>query len=166
MKKYNDQFRRIVASTFAEGIFDEDDGDYEGLVEMHHDANTIPDIKLATDTFVSMIGGKYDFYGMDHNAVKLNDMIFEILEDPDDGYRSFLGAVRIADKDSNYTFFRTPIAKVEIKSIDVTELDHFQGYHFIGIKDNHKWGEIGTMYIDDYYPSFVFNYSPKKVAFK
>jgi hypothetical protein len=158
MKNNNDKFKRVVSSIFDNN--DDDDGEWDGVVELHHDANTIPDIKLATDTFVSMVGGKYDFYGMTHDAVKLNDMIFEVLEDPDDGYRSFLGAVRIADKDSNHVFFRTPIARVEIKPVDISE--KFSGYYFIDVKDNHRWVEIGTKYLDDYYPSFVCKYNPKK----
>ena len=151
----NDYFKRLVSSSF-EACAD----DYEGLSCMHTPIEHIPDIKMATDTFVSMANGEYDFYGIDHNAIKLNDMIFEILEDPNDGYRSYLGAVRIADGDTQYTFFRIPIAKVRIKPIE--DDNDFTGYYIIDIKDKHMWGRIGTYYVDDYYPSFACNYYPKE----
>ena len=113
MKNKNDKFRRLVSPAFGDDIGSHEET-YEGLYDMHIDVDYIPDIKMATDTFVSMVEGVYDFYGMDHNAVKLNDMTFEILEDPNDGYRSFLGGARIADNDSQYTFFRKPIATIRI----------------------------------------------------
>ena len=151
----NDNFKRVVSSAFEPSP-----ENYEGLSEMHTDIKHIPDIKMATDTFVSMVDGEYDFFGMDHNSVKLNEMIFEILEDPNDGYRSYLGAVRIADRDSQYTFFRNPIAKIEIKAIRDNK-KQFYGYYFIDTKDNHVWCRIGTCYIDDYYPSSTCEYCPK-----
>lgn len=150
----NDNFKRVVSSAFEPGP-----GNYEGLSDIHVDIEHIPDIKLATDMFVSMVGGEYDFYGMEHNAVKLNDMIFEILEDPNDGYRSYLGAVRIADSDSQYIFFRRSLAKIRIEAIDDGEI--FMGYYLVDVKDNHVWCRIGTSYVDDYYPSFTCEYSPK-----
>ena len=158
MKSKKDRFKRLVSPVFDPNL---DYHGYEGLPNMHVDIKFIPDIKLATDIFVSMVGGSYDFYGMDHNAVKLNDMTFEILEDPNDGYRSFLGGARIADKDSRYTFFRKPIATIRIESVEDMQ-ETFEGYYFIDTEDNHLWCRIGTSLTDDYYPSFVCSYTPKK----
>lgn len=154
----NDHFGRCVAPAFMPS---EPKHQYDGLTEMNVAIKHIPDIKLATDMFVAMVGGEYDFYGMEHSAVKLNDMIFEILDDPNDGYRSYLGAARIADSDSQYRFFRKPIAKIRIEAIDGGAEKAFEGYHFIDTKDNHVWCRIGTSYIDDYYPSFTCSYYPK-----
>ena len=128
---------------------------------------SVPDIKFATDMFISMVGGKYDFYGICHDAIKLNDMVFQILEDPDDGYRSYLGATRIADSENQYTFFSAPIAKIKIETtskISQNELipEGFRGYIITDCDDNHIWGLIGTGNTDDYYPYVVLDYRPKK----
>ncbi len=34
-------------------------------------------------------------------------------------------------------------------------------YKLIDTEDGHVWLEFGTHNTDDYYPSFVFNYTPK-----
>tara|TARA_Y100001973_G_C5198178_1_gene335762 strand:- start:1652 stop:2161 length:510 start_codon:yes stop_codon:yes gene_type:complete len=159
----NNKFKGYISSNNC-------DGDYNRI----HDSTLpesvstelIPDIKFSTDCFISMVGGEYDFYGMDHNAIKLNDMIFEILEDPDDGYRSYLGAARIPLQDHNYIFFPNPIAKIRLITSDKIswrkEINNdFNGYVILDLRDNHIWALIGTGNIDDYYPYFECRYFPK-----
>jgi len=39
--------------------------------------------------------------------------------------------------------------------------EFFEGYEFRDIEDGHMWLKIGTDYADEYYPCFVFRYTPK-----
>ena len=126
----------------------------------------IPDIKFATDCFVSMVGGIYDFHGILNDSVKLNDMIFQILEDPDDGYRSYLGAVRIPEEIESRGFYNKPIAKVRLETSDMQRYNKaipqsFRGYILVDTEDGHIWALIGTGSFDDSYPYCVLDYNPK-----
>ncbi len=99
----------------------------------------------------------FDFYGVCDNHYKLNDKVWLALEDPDDGYRSYLKSI---EEVSDYTgiFFPEPLAKVVV--ISVSE-NNFSGYKLIDVEDNHVWLIIGTDDSDSYYPMFIFNYQPK-----
>lgn len=106
--------------------------------------------------FDDLVGTECLFYGVDNNMFKIDDKIWEAIEDADDGYRSMLGVVEeVADSG---IFFRNPIALVGIKCIDD---DFHTGYALIDIEDDHTWLVFGTDNTDDYYPSFFFNYTPK-----
>jgi hypothetical protein len=100
---------------------------------------------------------EFDFYGVCDNHYKLDNKIWEAIEDPGDGYRSYLQSV---EETSDYTgiFFPEPLAKVIVVRVN---RNYFKGYEIIDVKDNHVWLKIGTDNTDDYYPWFVFDYQPK-----
>ena len=126
--------------------------------------------KIVKKHFLALVGSEVDYYGADdaEHTFKVDDVIFKALEDPDDGYRSYLGTINYSE-DSNSIFFRAPIARVRIKSFNgqrVPGLDDdtpYHGYRFVDVEDGHVWLEFGTKDYDDYYPYFVFRHSPKKV---
>jgi len=104
----------------------------------------------------------YEFYGVWGNFFKLGNLIFEALEDPDDGYRSHLDSVvmcagDIKDEDGNVIndiqkrFWKKPIAKVRV-AVNGNEID------VIDSTNNHIWLSIYTDTNCDYYPYFVFKY--------
>ena len=119
--------------------------------------------------FMSLNGLELDYYGADSadNTFKVDGVVFKILEDPDDGYRSMLGAVDYTDKHSSI-FFPNPVAKVRLTTYDVLDKDtgfmesKNQGYRLVDIGDGHIWLEFGTHNYDDYYPVFIFRHNPKK----
>ena len=96
----------------------------------------------------------YAFYGVNGNSFKLGSVIFEAIEDPDDGYRSYLETIRITTKGH---FHKRPLAYVQILS---TSTEVYEGYILYSPDTNHIWLRVGTDNIDDYYPYFVFNYIP------
>ena len=51
-------------------------------------------IRSDCDEYMKLIGCEFDFHGAQGNLIRLNGVVYEFLEDPDDGYRSHLGAVR------------------------------------------------------------------------
>ena len=100
---------------------------------------------------------EFYFYGSNGNKFKLDDLVFEALEDPNDGYRSSLGAIVVRNDKS--IFQRKPLAKVRM---EILELNDSYYHVLIDINTNHEWLRIGTGDIDDYYPYFVYDYNPDK----
>jgi len=95
----------------------------------------------------------FDFYGVWNNKFKLDDQIWEALEDPDDGYRSYLETILATSDGSN--FFHMPVAKVFVKKVDCKD---FIGYLLVDVITGHIWLEVVTNYSDSCYPMFIFRY--------
>lgn len=112
-------------------------------------------VDLKADNFT-----EYDFYGVDGNYFKLDDIVFEVVEDEDDGYRSAMEGVRIVtDKrvvEEKLIFFDKMICKVVIK-----DDDEYDGYKLVD-DSGHIWLRFGTDSSDSYYPCFMFVYEAKE----
>jgi len=120
--------------------------------------------------FAALEGMELEYFGADAAAqeFKLDDIIFRVLEDPDDGYRSHLGVIEYGSQ-SESIFFRTSLGRVRIetyngetKDADSFSLEQCQGYRLVDISDGHVWLEFGTDNMDDYYPYCVFRHMPKE----
>ncbi len=125
--------------------------------------------EIMRDHFLALVGNVVDYYGADggEHEFKIDGVVFKVLEDPDDGYRSHLGAIEYSD-DSKGLFFKEPIAQVKIEIYDETGKDDDmwesqlnQGYRLVDTTDGHVWLEFGTHNYDDYYPCFIFRHHPK-----
>ena len=165
-------FSRSITTAEAKRQYDFNDDDTFG------GSCFIPkSINSDCNEYMKLIGCEFDFHGALDNLVRLNDIVYEFLEDPDDGYRSHLGAVRITPASDHTGFFPNPVARVVLISTDHKEswpdewtpppMDEyhdapFQGFYFIDADDYHVWCQIGTEYGDSYYPCFVTHYSPKQ----
>jgi len=104
--------------------------------------------------FQDLVDKKVKFYGVCDTCFKINNTIFQAVEDPADGYRSYLGSVELESDVKNLIFFRKSI-------VDVTIKDSYIGYQFVD-DSGHCWLQFGTEAANDYYPYFVFRYTPKK----
>lgn len=93
-----------------------------------------------------------NFYGVCDTAFKLGDVVWLAVEDPDDGWRSMLEEIKQVQDDSCYTFSRVPLAIVSVHKDE-------DFYRFID-STGHVWLTIGTDNADDWYPCFVFRYTP------
>jgi hypothetical protein len=104
----------------------------------------------------------YQFYGVDGNCFRLSfggeKITLEAKEDPDDGYRSYLDCI-VAYNNDNLIFYNIPFSLVEV--VFVKEMG-FEGFELRDFKDGHIWLKVGTNYMDDYYPYFVFEYTLKE----
>jgi len=99
----------------------------------------------------------FKFYGVCNNLYKLNDVVWEAMEDESDGYRSYLESIVRVDGDRGI-FFSSPLATVTVeKSTEYPD----DGFKLVDIEDGHVWLEVGTDNYDDYYPCFRFEYHPK-----
>lgn len=121
------------------------------LVEQYLKRNDhIDDLNLLAN------GQSYNFYGIDHYRFKLDNMVWEAEEDPDDGYRSYLGSVLRTQSEG--IFYSHPIARIIIQKFNDA---NFEGFVFKDLYDGHEWLTFGTDCSDSYYPNFVFDYKPK-----
>lgn len=114
-------------------------------------------------SFEGLVGEVFGFYGVDGNCFKLGKNVFEAIEDPGDGYRSYLDEVRTVSREEQeqrkLTFFRRPIATVE-----VVESSVINGHNLVDrdSANGYIWLTIGTDHSDDWYPQCVFQYNPKE----
>lgn len=118
--------------------------------------------------------GEYlGFYGTNENCFKIGRHVFEAIEDPNDGYRSCLQELKEIDRherDSRHLhFFKNAVASVKVVEVENGEYTtdwNYVSYNFYGHKlvdsSGHVWLTFGTDSYDDYYPCFVFQYTPKK----
>jgi len=114
---------------------------------------------MISEDFDALLNTEADFYGVDLNQFKLNDVVWEAREDECDGWRSMLDTV--IRRDSDALFFAQPLAHVRVIEAD----DGFNEYYkLIDVADGHCWLQFGTAYYYDYYPCFKFEYFPKEEA--
>lgn len=110
--------------------------------------------------FNSMVGKSANLYYCNElNRFQLGTVIFEAIEDENDGYRSMLQEV-IVVKDNAKTRKGDFLASVKIKQ--VTDPYDFEGWELVDEEDGHIWLKLGTNNADDYYPYFTFDFTPKK----
>jgi len=102
----------------------------------------------------------YLFYGANCLQFKLDDTVYEAVEDPDDGYRSYLDSVQVSNQQVVGVFFRQPLDTVLVCPF---KEDRAEGFLFISTIDGHIWLRVGTDWdgYDYYYPTFVFEYTPR-----
>jgi len=109
------------------------------------------------------ITGLYE--GADESSLvfKFDNILWQAVEDDMDGYRSMLDYVVYADDALQKKFIcNKNLAKVVLEHIDNTEEGGtFSGYVLKDIEDGHVWLEIGTNYMDEWYPCVIFNHCPK-----
>jgi hypothetical protein len=110
-----------------------------------------------------------DYYGAAEaeHEFQLDHVVFKVLENPEDGYRSSLGAVIYGGPvDAKGIMFRRPIARVRVEKGDLTLEDdadypeEFKGYHLVDADTGHVWLRFGTEDWSDYYPCFIFTHRP------
>jgi len=112
--------------------------------------------------FEDVVGKTFKFYGVHDIFFKIGRHVFEVIEDENDGYRSYLDSVE-SRKDENLVFLGRSFATVVVEE----EYDgYFEGYVLRDTSDNHIWLRFGTNNTDDYYPFFVFEYQTAREVAK
>jgi hypothetical protein len=112
--------------------------------------------------FESLMGERLKFYGVENSVLYVSRgrsrerLAFEAVEDEVDGYRSMLKDVRQVPTEGKI-FFCGPIASVTVEGAN--EVD---GWRLVDVDDGHVWLVLGTDNSDEYYPSFRFEYRPKR----
>lgn len=103
------------------------------------------------------------FFGVDNHLFKLGDAVYEAVEDPDDGYRSYLGSIEVRGEDG--IFFGRPIDTVVVHEFErgggLYSDSPDVGYELKSTTDGHVWLRFGTANTQDYYPWFLWEYQPR-----
>ena len=119
--------------------------------------------------FAALAGMELEYFGSDSSSheFKIDDIIFKVLEDPADGWRSSLGVIEYGNE-SNAIFFCQPLATITVETYTGERVDNQygdglnRGYRLVDINDGHIWLEFGTDNYNDYYPMFIFRHFPKE----
>jgi hypothetical protein len=104
-------------------------------------------------------------YGEDCNCIDfiLDDVVYSAIEDPGDGYRSYMEDLEINRKDANVA---NKFKSVEVYIIKRCNND-YKNNDIIDIYDvitNKIVLSIGTDNIDDYYPCYIGEWSPENLS--
>lgn len=95
----------------------------------------------------------------------LNDVVYEMFYDPDDGYRSFGRFVKSSIPTSEVRF-KFPPQLVELRNVENKygfETD-YKGIQIFDAKNGKIVLEVGTDYLDPYYPCGNFSYKPENLS--
>lgn len=100
----------------------------------------------------------------------LNDVVYDLYYDHDDGYRSY-GGITSTNLSVDEVKFKFPPQLVEVRNIENKEEDEFgyatEDYKGICIFDANNGKlvfEAGTDYSDDYYPCAHYSYHPENLS--
>ena len=98
--------------------------------------------------FDELEGSGFDFYGVDGQCFKLDEVVYEVIDEGE-----VLHRVEICH--DHHSFHDLPIARV------VIERSEFAGtfYSLFDLHDSHCWLHFGTA-CDEYDPGFIFDYTP------
>lgn len=133
----------------------------QGTIEVVHDPAVLGTINL--NVFKGVECDLY--YNNMLNCFQLGSILFEVIEDQNDGYRSALEEVRIVSqtapmKPGDY------LGKVVVESAGATpNYGNFSGHVIKDAVTGHIYYEIGTDDSDSYYPCFVFCYTKPNSPF-
>lgn len=121
-----------------------------------------------TIDFDSLIGQTAKLHLCVHqspNCFQLGSVVFEAVEDENDGYRSMMDKVVIKQKDARVaenTVLATVLIRKAPGDYNTYGGDHdFAGYDLLDCSNGHVWLTFGTSHASDYYPSFTFNWTPR-----
>lgn len=91
----------------------------------------------------------------------LDDVTYEAIEDPDDGYRSCLESLMVSDKEVRTKFPKQEVV-CKMKEDDKNYSNDI--LQFIDVITGKVVLEVGTDHYDDYYPCCVMNWYPENLA--
>ncbi len=91
----------------------------------------------------------------------LDGVTYEMVEDPDDGYRSYHRDIHISDCEPKYKF---PSVKVLCYMMEDTPYDNNNIIVMRDLENGETILEAGTENYDDYYPCCHFEWMPEKMA--
>lgn len=93
---------------------------------------------------------------------KLDGVVYVATEDPDDGYRSYLGELKIDEVDT-----KNPFSGVEVLASyrDINKYNETSEIiDFIDTTTGEVVLSVGTDSSDDYYPSFIAHFNPAAMS--
>ena len=103
--------------------------------------------------------------------IGIDDKVYMFEEDPEDGYRSYMKDYKVVNWDLNNKFDPIEVRIVKFKEDGKVKPKllpgkdtRFDGYEIYDAKNKKPILIIGTDYIDDYYPSAIFEWHPENMS--
>lgn len=95
-------------------------------------------------------------YGKNGNGVfSLDGVAYEAVEDPDDGYRSYMDEIKVIKPVEK--MFEVPVV------VEYIGKDRKDELVFRDSRNGKTVLSLGTDRIDDYYPFYFFDYTPQNI---
>lgn len=149
----------------------------EGLINYDYNFKDDEDEKEEREVTLKSLAGTHTFTGVERGFLKVNKQfswdqdkntirfeldgqVFEAIENPSDGYRSYMDKLVISNKQVRNKIPETQIVCV-YRDNDGDTCDLLD---FIDCKNGKVFLTIGTKHVGDYYPVCVFEYSPKNLS--
>lgn len=107
---------------------------------------------------VKINGWWYKSDNCNYVKFRLDNVTYKAVEDPEDGYRSCCNELEIVDEECKT---KLPAILVECKMREEKN-DILEFYDAV---NKQMFMAVGTGNIDDYYPYFVFEYTPELLSF-
>lgn len=99
-------------------------------------------------------------WDQDRNTIRfeLDGQVYEAVENPSDGYRSYMDKLVLSNKSIHNRIPETQVVCVYRDDSDDDLLD------FIDCKNGKVFLTIGTKHVNGYYPVYVFEYNPELLS--
>lgn len=149
----------------------------EDLINKEYDVKDCEDEKEEREITLKSLAGAHIFTGVERGILKvdkqfswdqdkntirfeLDGQVFEAVENPSDGYRSYMDKLVISNKQVRNRVPETQVVCVyRDKGYDNCDL-----LDFIDCKNGKVFLTIGTNHVDDYYPVCIFEYHPENLS--
>ena len=114
------------------------------------------------DTQIELYEGAEYFEDANACRFRLDGIVYEAVEDPDDGYRSMMRDFKIVENAKMKNVF--PAVEVLVKHREYGDRCNADILDIIDIKTSKTILSVGTDNTDDYYPWFVCEYHPEAMS--
>lgn len=144
----------------------------EDLINREYDVKDYEDEKEEKEITLRSLAGAHVFTGVERGILRANALwipdkntirfeldgqVYEAVENPSDGYRSYMDKLVVSNKRVRNKIPETQVVCVYRDDDDCDLLD------FIDCKNGKVFLTIGTRHVGDYYPVCIFEYSPEKL---
>lgn len=102
------------------------------------------------------------FENANYVKFELDDITYIAVEDPDDGYRSYMKELSISKESIKYKIPSLLVTCIYEAKNDGYTCDILR---FVDVENGETFLRIGTADTDDYYPYCVFEYKPENLHF-
>lgn len=147
----------------------------EDLINTEHDLKDCKEKEEDREITLKSLAGSHIFTGVERGLLKVNKQfswdqdkntirfeldgqVFEAVENPSDGYRSYMDKLVISNKSIRNRIPEMQVVCVYRDGSDNDLLD------FIDCKNGKIFLTVGTKHVNNYYPVCVFEYNPELLS--
>lgn len=150
----------------------------EDLINKEYDLKDCEEREEDREITLKSLAGSHIFTGVERGFLKVNKQfswdqdkntirfeidgqVYEAVENPSDGYRSYMDKLVISNKQVRNKIPETQVVCVYKDKDDYDDCDLLD---FIDCRNGKVFLTIGTKHVHDYYPVCVFEYNPELLS--